>query len=66
MNASSIMSPLAFRINTDNQSTVSSLHSQVPQEGRIASSSSGRRESTDGRNNSNTHVLLELEAAPTP
>eukprot|EP00978_Attheya_sp_CCMP212_P012464 scaffold31102_cov31-Attheya_sp.AAC.1 len=37
--------------------------SEVPQEGHVASSSSGRSESTDGRNNSNTHVL---DAAPTP
>eukprot|EP00978_Attheya_sp_CCMP212_P034636 scaffold146167_cov65-Attheya_sp.AAC.1 len=50
--------------NTANQSTVSSLLSEAPQqEGHVASNSSGRSESTDGRNNSNTHVL---DAAPTP
>eukprot|EP00978_Attheya_sp_CCMP212_P041629 scaffold240978_cov74-Attheya_sp.AAC.1 len=37
--------------------------SEVPQEGNVASSSSGSSESTDGRTNSNTHVL---DAAPTP
>eukprot|EP00978_Attheya_sp_CCMP212_P044508 scaffold312545_cov39-Attheya_sp.AAC.1 len=57
------MSPPASTINTANQSTVSSLPSAAPQEGHVASYSSGSSESTDGRNNSNTHVL---DAAPTP
>eukprot|EP00978_Attheya_sp_CCMP212_P013313 scaffold33437_cov68-Attheya_sp.AAC.8 len=37
--------------------------SEVPQEGHVASSSSGSSESTDGRTNSNTHVL---DTTPTP
>eukprot|EP00978_Attheya_sp_CCMP212_P038016 scaffold184262_cov35-Attheya_sp.AAC.1 len=55
LNGSSIMSPPASTINTAHQSTVSSLPSAAPQEGHVASNSSSSSESTDGRNNSNTH-----------
>ena len=63
LNGSSIISPPAFTINKAIQSTVFYLQGQVTQEGHVTSNISGRRESTDGRNNYNTHVL---EAAPTP
>ena len=43
LNGLSIISPPAFTINTDNQSTVSPLHSQVTQEGHVASNRSGRK-----------------------
>jgi hypothetical protein len=63
LNGSSIMSPPASTVNTANQSAVSSLQSEASQEGHAASNSRGISESTDGMNNSNTHVL---DAAPTP
>ena len=43
LNGLSIMSPPAFTVNTSNKSTVSSLQSQVPQEGYIASNSIGKK-----------------------
>ena len=57
------MSPPEFTIDTANQSPVSYLQIQVPQEVHVASNISVRRESTDGRKHSNTYVL---KSAPTP
>jgi hypothetical protein len=57
------MSPPASTVNTANQAAVLSLQSEASQEGHVASNSRGISKSTDGRNNSNTHVL---DAASTP